>query len=567
MSVSTETWPSITSREAGSLAGASWNLDGWLLTFGAVHSGGEGFAYSMRDESGEVVAFLRFLDPHRAKEARLHRTQWLMGQGLLQDSEIFRGMPHAWVSTQQYGPPAGTDLEFIATFHDAVPGESWKAIKNSFTKESTDRTSLPTKMIRARAAKNLIATLAALESLGESGFIHGDLSDGNLILDPKTGKVCLIDFDAFVYVTSETLKHPRITPKDGGVTGTPGYQPVDLEDATSLDAFAYSDRHARDMLLIELLAFDVDTPEDVAPCDWTETAKTLNTVRPMAKQLGLGYLSEPSIFEKPESERPSSRQLAADLGLSIPAFPNMDFYFGDPLSDEPADSPVGFNVTDGKIQPRVPIQPRHLRPKRSRQPPAPEGSSDRSYTNQLEPIADRVLGSFVPSGQYSSVFAAEFLPRFLVNAVLWFVPILFIYYYMILAFFWSYLPSNRLYESLQHGALNTFLYVVALTVDLYVSAGWAVGKSPSMQSPMDPVISGITQGIRFGYRTLHVFLIVGAIAGMISLAAVRSYQAENFEGASLPLTAPEAMGWPLTFLLLLGALSVSAHLANRLEQE
>ena len=244
---------------------------------------------------------------------RIHRTEWLIGQRLDLKSNLFHGAPRAWASTYREGRPPGIPFDFTGTLHRAVPGKSWKEIKAATL--DCGSAALPKKQARWQAAKNLIAVLAAFEAFGPNGFVHGDLSDGNVIIDPLTGDLHLIDFDAFVYTTSPTLKYPYLSVAEGGVKGTSGYVPLDLEAANIASAHPYSDRCARDMLLLELLGFVEGDPVDVSPRFWDQHEMTLESVDPAARALGLPYLSQLSVFTATERERPTSRQLAATLNL------------------------------------------------------------------------------------------------------------------------------------------------------------------------------------------------------------------------------------------------------------
>jgi len=305
----------ITPRTAKQLAGKQWTIDGTEYVFGAnLRQGGEAFLYPLFDSEGSLRFYVRFLTARAASEARLERTSWLIAQRLDQLSEVFSGVPKAWLSTLN-GRPPGINFDFTATLHNAIHGHSWRDLK---ARSELEANALPSIRVRKIAAKNLIAHLATLEQIGPEGMVHGDLSDGNFIIDPKTGKCYLIDFDAFVYVDPTNLKHPRLPVALGGVKGTPGYMPPVLESETSSAAFPFSDRHARDMLLIELLTFRAGDPIDVTPKHWSNLSLTLKRLSAPAKSLGLDYLLEKDIFERDEKDRPSSRELAISAGCSMP---------------------------------------------------------------------------------------------------------------------------------------------------------------------------------------------------------------------------------------------------------
>jgi hypothetical protein len=310
-------WPTIRASQAVSLKGKPWNIEGQQLSFGAFHVGGEAFACAMVNSSGEPKFFLRFLNKRFIRPGRIHRTAWLIGQRMNQVSELFVAAPRSWASTLTSRRPPGIDFDFTATVHTAVPGSSWREIKAARVCAQKGYRPLPPQEIRIEAAKQLISKLATFESIGTRGFVHGDLSDGNIVFDVGTGDLRIIDFDAFVYHDSSTLNYPSLSISGGGVKGTPGYCPLDLEINTTPEAAPYSDRHARDMLLLELLGFMEGDPFDSSPQFWGNQSLTLEAVAPGARKLGLPYLCQPSVFTATEDNRPSSRQLASILNLSI----------------------------------------------------------------------------------------------------------------------------------------------------------------------------------------------------------------------------------------------------------
>ena len=304
-------WPTITARQARALEGKPWTIDGRVLYFGSFHIGGEAFASAMVDGAGRVVAFLRFLNKRFTTPGRIHRTEWLIAQRLDSKSDLFTAAPRAWASTGKRSSPRppGIDFDFTATVHNAAPGKSWKEMKAAI---DGGLDSLPCENIRITAAKQLITSLATLEV---AEFVHGDLSDGNVVIDPSSGSLRLIDFDALVFKKSTTLAHPQLPTSLGGVKGTTGYMPADLEQSDSPNCTPYSDRHARDMLLLEILGFVQDDPPDLSPKFWGDPHLTLEAVSPLARKMGMPHLCQPTVFSAPENTRPSSRQLASILNL------------------------------------------------------------------------------------------------------------------------------------------------------------------------------------------------------------------------------------------------------------
>ena len=174
----------------------------------------------------------------------------------------------------------------------------------------------PTPHERVAFAKSLIQALANLECLGKNGFVHGDLSDANIMLDQETKEVNLIDFDAFVF-DSPTLKYPRLTTGQLGSKGTRGYIPDWHFRSKSLDASPLGDRFARDILLIELLGFCKIDPEEISPLYWKEVDQVQARISDLANSLGLQHLTQQSVFELSEAKRPSSVALAENLNLKI----------------------------------------------------------------------------------------------------------------------------------------------------------------------------------------------------------------------------------------------------------
>lgn len=469
-----------------------------------------------------------------------------MGQSVLQHSELFRGLPHAWVTTQRYGRPKGCDFDFIATFHDAAVGQTWRDVKKAYHGEKEATYGLPTLKNRVRAAKNLVATLAAFESIGPSGFVHGDVSDRNLIVDARTGKISLIDFDAFVYQTSMTLKHPRITRGDGGVTGMSGYCPRDLDDCFDDYAVAYSDRRARDMLLLELLGFATTDPRDHAPGTWQNRNSTLTVVKPLAQQLGLTHLFDTSVFDCPESERPTSRQLADSLDISIPSITGADAKTAEPLQDTPVPMPSVESRMEPGNQRWEAILPRDKRRKPSHADASP----------QPQPLGPWELVVSMARGNGPAV--AQHLPAFAGRFVLCFLPLLIAYHFLFVGFFLAYQPMESVYESLHHGPLNVLLYSTTIVTDIFVSS-WLVTKSSQNHSlTSDPILSSVLLGAKGGILVLHLFLFASMLAGFVLLAVVRTFH----DGNAVPSTVPEAIGWPLSTVLLVGTFIGTARLVQ-----
>ncbi|WP_425395427.1 hypothetical protein [Aeoliella sp.] len=308
--------PSITPGQSRALLNKQWNLGEQTVRFASkFHMGSEAFVCPLLDDREQEIAVLRFLSERAVIPERIERTSWLIGQQLHHASSVFLTAPYAWATTREFGSPEGIELEFAATLHHVAPGRSWRAIKTASVYAGEP---LPSQTQRCAIAKRFVAVLATLESIGPNGFVHGDLSDGNLYIDLATGYCCLIDFDAFVYTSSTTLKAPRLCVGQGGVKGTPGYMPIDLQETSRPEAFPYSDRFARDMLLIELLSYQEGDPFDESPLHWEDRELTQANVAPVAQSLGLTHLSDTAVFSAAEHERPSSKDLAITLHCEMP---------------------------------------------------------------------------------------------------------------------------------------------------------------------------------------------------------------------------------------------------------
>lgn len=300
-------------RQASKLANLTWNITGTTYRFGnQLLAGGEAFLYPLLDHHGKLVAYARFVQQQFASPRRIERTSWIIDQKWQSISTVFLGAPCAWLSTKEYGRPPGFHLDFTATSHHAVPGVSWSKIKIG---ASRGKHPLPLTKSRIALAKSLVAQFATLESLG---IVHGDPSDGNLLLDLRSSEAKLIDFDSFV-VSAKKCRFPSLPVGQGGVKGTPGYIPPDLESNSAGTAAPYSDRFGRDMLLLELLGLLPGDPVDASPRYWNHQQMLLTSVRPLAEKLGLPHLVNADVFQLPEESRPSSKDLAIAIKCQMPA--------------------------------------------------------------------------------------------------------------------------------------------------------------------------------------------------------------------------------------------------------
>ena len=308
--------PVIGVGQARQLAGKSLRAGNRDFAFGnkeSIRLGGQAVAIPLLDTSGRKVAFFRSSIALAATPAKIQRTSWLVGQRLHLKNDVFNAAPQLWFNSQVHGRPNGIEFDMAATIHGCAPGKSWKDWKEKVEFGEMDAPSVDQ---RINFSRSLIQRLATLEAFGCNGFLHGDLSDGNIMLDAAAGKVHLIDFDCFVF-DSPTLSHPKLHVDAGGSKGTPSYMPPLLEAETSLHVGPVSDRFARDMLLIEILAFQGGDPIDTSPLYWSGQDELLADIANLAKSLQLEHLLDMSVFSLQESERPSSFDLASRIQLNV----------------------------------------------------------------------------------------------------------------------------------------------------------------------------------------------------------------------------------------------------------
>ena len=317
--------PNLSVAQARKLAGREIYIEKEKFTFGdRPKSGGEALVVPLKNNVGQQVAFLRCVNATTATPEKIERTAWFIGQRLHQYGPFKTG-PSRWISTYEQGRPAGIDFDFVGTLHAAASGMSWREWK---TAVEVGGIRAPSASDRIKMITSLLIQLTQIELLSTSEFLHGDLSDSNLIFDCQTKVASLIDFDGVVFRGSATLKHPALPVKRGGSPGTPSYIPPELASSVCDNSHPIGDRHARDMLLIELLGFQQGDPVDVSPSEWDGQGELLEEIRPLAKQLRLKHLAMTSVFALSEASRPSSAQLAAAIGLHLPQMnkPDLNSY-------------------------------------------------------------------------------------------------------------------------------------------------------------------------------------------------------------------------------------------------
>ena len=310
---------SINQLQAKKLAGCRWILPEAILTFANYdpqrpgdppwRSGGEAIAYPLQDASGRVSHFAKFFDPSRISEKRVKRILWLIGQDLSSCSNQLQAAPSAWLDTQAVSRPEKIDFDFSCCLTRAVPGKTWHEIKAAIVQ----RALVWTPSLRERAASDLVRVLSQLE---QRWFIHGDLSPGNLLVNIAATSseplIYVIDFDSFVCPDADRLK--SLSTQEGGSYGTEGYCPPDLVAAATRPVTPYTDRHARDVLLVELLCFD-DTCDPTEPASLWPAAKRRSLLWNSPLAAKLPHLQLERLADLTHDQRPSSGELGHALGL------------------------------------------------------------------------------------------------------------------------------------------------------------------------------------------------------------------------------------------------------------
>ena len=300
--------------------------------------GAEGKAYPLLAADGAVAGYLKFFT--RPTQQRLNRTAWLIGQQMHTWLPGLTAAPLLWVDTRLSPRSAEIDFDFAGYLAQAVPGETWLELKNRIVEGGA---SLPPEF-RWRCVEDLVLATAVLE---RAAIVHGDLSPNNIIIDlaVPAGEpaLYLIDFDAFVAPAAGADQAVDVSA--GGTYGTEGYCPPDLSARAAAgdgSAAPYSDRYGRDTLILELLLMDAGFSPDDPPATWNRQrlgqslAEWLSACG-AARRAALAHLETPKIFSLAEAARPSARQLAAGLGLQLPAAPAV---CGDlPVAGSPAAIP------------------------------------------------------------------------------------------------------------------------------------------------------------------------------------------------------------------------------------
>lgn len=286
-------------------------------------SGAEGKAFPLLGYDRTVVAYLKFFT--RPTRKRLERTAWLIAQRMHAWLPSLAAAPIAWGDTRLAGRRAAAgDFDFAGCLARAVPGKTWLEWKTAIGENSVGFT----EDVRGRCLRDLLLSLAVLE---QAGIVHGDLSPNNIVIDMDSVSdqpaLYLIDFDAFV--AEAAGPNAAVTVAEGGTYGTNGYCPPDLA-AAAADGHGSvaprSDRYGRDMLLLELLLMDCGLSPDDPPSLWgrEQLDRRLAAWRARADAnhfSALSHLDPATLCTLADEDRPSSTELAAGLGLALPARP------------------------------------------------------------------------------------------------------------------------------------------------------------------------------------------------------------------------------------------------------
>ncbi|MEK6238454.1 MAG: serine/threonine-protein kinase, partial [Planctomycetales bacterium] len=265
---------------------------------------------------GDVRAYAKFFKESLVTDKRIRRAKWLIEQRIADWTEEMTGAPYRWLDTQSAGRPDGIGFHFACCLSKAVPGGTWLEVKGQAAAEEVRLDDA----FRQRCVENLIRAAAHLE---QRDFVHGDLSPNNIIVNTRAAigepALYVIDFDGFVAPAVGRDLY-RLASSEGETFGTLGYCPPDLERQHSngdARVAPYSDRYARDMLLLELLCYEGSRMEDQPVCEWLELTASFDLER-VGFHDALAHLKRPDVFTMSENERPSTDSLARALAIPRP---------------------------------------------------------------------------------------------------------------------------------------------------------------------------------------------------------------------------------------------------------
>jgi hypothetical protein len=230
--------------------------------YGIARSGNEAFGFPItcyHPDRGPLSSFMKiFREEVPERDAR---AQFLVLEKGLAASHpwMFHGVPYTVIGrgTQINGVyiTGHVALQIGAAF--GKPAEDFQRLK---AQDKWDGRYIPE--TRKFLAAQLCAAVATME---ESNFVHGDLSPGNIMIGPgpTDGQpICtLCDFDGFFHPQAPNL------PRMFRPLGSPGYQYPDLQNRISADKGmsetirVETDRFALAALVCELVIWSPDLPE------------------------------------------------------------------------------------------------------------------------------------------------------------------------------------------------------------------------------------------------------------------------------------------------------------------
>lgn len=232
-------------REALDRQGTVLNADGFLLQVIGDQSrarfkfGAEGVVQAVIDQtSGRHYQLKSFWEP---TQVRYQRSDILTKERLANLNKAYGdalgGAPFAILHKIGPNTPFGVIMK-------EVSGVSWQDLHDNAKDEPRyPPPSWPPLSIRATWAYGLASAVSQMEA---RGFIHADLSPGNVLVKPKApamGDMALVDFDAFYH-----LGFPALRPE---CLGWNGYAAPEIRQASSIGIG--SDRLGMAILIQEFL--------------------------------------------------------------------------------------------------------------------------------------------------------------------------------------------------------------------------------------------------------------------------------------------------------------------------
>jgi serine/threonine protein kinase len=177
--------------------------------------GSEGLVHVATDLSNNALCRIKCFweptDDRRSRSEALVRLRLANLQKTVADA--LGGAPYELLDS------LGPHTPFAVVMKD-VKGSSWRDLKENEKQRSVELNQYPPPnwpdlAVRATWAFGLATAVLNMES---RGFIHADLSDGNIVVNPSghnAGDMALVDFDAFV--------HPAYPTADSICRGSEGY--------------------------------------------------------------------------------------------------------------------------------------------------------------------------------------------------------------------------------------------------------------------------------------------------------------------------------------------------------